>query len=128
MDSSVPSEDAWTRARDHYIEDLTEGEKQIYYKASPETLLYDASASEKLHAASSNTRNVMQRLQPFVDAIDQYGQALDVYSNAYPLVLSPLWGSIRVVLHVKIPLYEILIILTDAFSLLVSLASILTSS
>ncbi|KAL9035547.1 MAG: hypothetical protein Q9180_004806, partial [Flavoplaca navasiana] len=39
------------------------------------------------------------KLQPMIAAIEQYGKALDVYANAYPLVLSPLWGSIRVVLH-----------------------------
>jgi hypothetical protein len=36
-----------------------------------------------------------------VDAIDDYGKALDVYSNTYGLVMSPLWGSLRIVLHVS---------------------------
>ena len=43
----------------------------------------------------------MRKLQPIVRAIEHYAQAVDVYSNAYPIVLSPLWGSIRVVLHVN---------------------------
>lgn len=34
----------------------------------------------------------MNKLQPLIFAIEQYGQALDVFSNAYPLALSPLWG------------------------------------
>ena len=82
------------------MEDLTHEEKQLYMQATPETIYYDASAAEKSHEASSSSRGLMSKLQPFVAAIEQYSQALDVYSNAYPLALSPLWGSIRVLLKV----------------------------
>ena len=100
MAAHLPSQDAWSRARNRYIEDLTHEEKELYMKATPETIFYDASAAEKSHEASSTSRGLMYRLQPFVAAIEQYGHALDVYSNAYPLALSPLWGSIRVSLMV----------------------------
>ena len=100
MATHLPSQDAWSRARNRYIEDLTHEEKQSYMQATPETIFYDASAAEKSHEASSTSRGLMYKLQPFVAAIEQYGQALDVYSNAYPLALSPLWGSIRVLLMV----------------------------
>ncbi len=100
MTSHLPSQDAWTRARNRYTEDLTHEEKQWYLEASPELIFYDASAAEKRHGASGTSRGLMDKLQPFVTAIEQYGQALDVYSNAYPLALSPLWGSIRVILMV----------------------------
>lgn len=101
MDRSLPAQDAWTCARDRYIEDLTDDEKRRYDKASPESLLDDASAAQKKHEANSTGRNVMGKLQPLISAIEQYGSALDIYSNAYPLILSPLWGSIRVLLHVN---------------------------
>lgn len=101
MEASFPSQDAWTRAKDRYVEDLTDEEKHLYYQATPETLFYDASAAQKKYTAGSTTFAIIEKLQPLRQAIDQYGQALDVYSNAYPLVLSPLWGSIRVVLHVS---------------------------
>ena len=100
MATHLPSQDAWSRARNRYIEDLTHEEKQLYMKATPEMIFYDASAAEKSHEASSRCRGLMYKLQPFVAAIEQYGQALDVYSNASPLALSPLWGSIRVLLIV----------------------------
>ena len=73
----------------------------MFNKASIEEILYDASAAEKRHGASSKSRALSRKLEPLVSAIDQYGQALDVYANACPLALSPLWGSIRVVLHVS---------------------------
>lgn len=100
MTTHLPSQDAWSRARNRYIEDLTQEEKQSYLQATPETIFYDASAAEKSHEASSHSRGLMNKLQPFVAAIEQYGRALDIYSNAYPLALSPLWGSIRVLLRV----------------------------
>ena len=86
------------------MEDLTHEEKQLYLQASPEMIFYDASAAEKSHGASSSSRGLMNKLQPFISAIEQYSQALDVYSNAYPLALSPLWGSIRVLLLVRLSL------------------------
>ena len=88
-----PSPDAWTRARDRYVEDLTEEERHVFYKASLETIYYDASVSEKQHAASSTSRSIVAKIQPLVEAIDGYGKALDVYANTYPLILCPLWGE-----------------------------------
>lgn len=100
MGTVLPHQDAWIRARDRYAEDLTTEERAMFNAATIETVFYDASAAEKKHAASSKTRDLMSKLDPFITAIEQYGEAIDVYSNAYPLVLSPLWGSVRVVLHV----------------------------
>ena len=108
MNSSVErtllSSDAWTIARDRLVEDLSEEERQVYRDASLETIFHDASAAEKLHKASSASRKYIERLQPLVQAIDQYGLAIDVYANTYSLVMSPLWGSVRIVLHVRSPL------------------------
>lgn len=81
MASHQTAQDAWTRAKERYMEDLTDEEKQLYLHASPEMILYDASAAEKRHGASSTSRGLMNRLQPFVAELEQYGQALDVYSN-----------------------------------------------
>ncbi|KAL8868513.1 MAG: hypothetical protein Q9174_004942 [Haloplaca sp. 1 TL-2023] len=98
MGSIVPHKDAWARARDRYVEDLSKEEKASYAAATPETILYGASAAEYIHASSSSSVKIADKLRPLVAAIEQYGKALDVYTNTYSLVLSPLWGSIRVVL------------------------------
>lgn len=99
MSSKISSIDAWTLARDRYIEDLTEDEKRIYSTATLENLYYNTSAAEKTHQATSNSRAFVSKLQPFCAAIEQYGEAIDVYANASSLILCPLWGSVRVVLH-----------------------------
>ena len=101
MDANLPNENAWTRARDRYLEDLTNEEQAMFDNASIEAVLYDASAAEKKHGACSKSRALSKKLEPLVSAIDQYGEAIDVYANTYPLALSPLWGSIRIVLHVS---------------------------
>ena len=101
MEPCPPLTDAWVIARDRYTEDLSEEEKQMYKTATLENIFYSASAAEKSHEATSRSRRYMAKLQPLIDAIEQYGQAFDVYSNAHPLVLSPIWGSMRVLFHVK---------------------------
>ncbi|KAI4105620.1 MAG: hypothetical protein LQ345_007220, partial [Seirophora villosa] len=82
-----------------HITDLSKEEVDLYKAASPESIFYDASAAEKIHTSSSRGVKIADKLRPLIAAIEQYGKALDIYANAYPLVLSPLWGSIRIVLH-----------------------------
>ena len=100
------SQDAWTRARDRFVEDLSEKKKTVYYQSSLEMIFYDASAAQKSHSAASQSLRVANRLKPLTSAIQQYGSALDVYANAYPLALSPLWGSLRIILHVSMELHQ----------------------
>lgn len=100
MASQVSTSDAWISARDRYVKDLSEEEQQMYFKASPESLLDDAIAAERSQGTNSAIRKVMEKLQPFVAAIVQYGEAIDVYSSTYSLALGPIWGSVKVLLHV----------------------------
>ena len=67
----------------------------------------DASNAERTHGTNSTTRRVIEKLQPFVAAIEQYGHAVDVYSSTYSLALGPIWGSIKVLLQAstQIPLF-----------------------
>ena len=120
MAQQPPAQDAWTRARDRFVEDLTEEEKQLYYKGSLEMIYYDASTAQKRHEETSTSKHLVDKLQPLVSAIDQYSEALDVYSNAYPLALSPLWGSLRIVLHVGFTVFTLLENLSHLVSSLVN--------
>lgn len=104
----------WEAARDEFIEGLSAEEKQRFSTAKLENIFYDASASQKRYAKSSRSWAIQERLSPLLDGIDDYGKALDVYSNSYGLILCPIWGSIRVVLHVSHTLetYSLLHLLT----------------
>ena len=101
MTTHVETSDAWIRAQDRYIEDLDQEEQRMFFRATPESLLEDSVTAEKSHGTNSTTRKVMEKLQPFVAAIVQYGDAIDVYSSTYSLALGPIWGSVKVLLHVR---------------------------
>jgi hypothetical protein len=100
MASSAPPEDPWVIARNRYMKDLNEEERRLFETASLGNLLDSASAAQKDHEEHSKSRAVSRRLEPFVSAISQFRQALDVYANTYALIIAPIWGSVRVLLHV----------------------------
>lgn len=70
-----------------------------------ENLLSDVLGAEKTHKAKSTGRKASVALKPFIAGIEQYAVAFDVIANASSLILSPLWGCFRVVLHVS-PAYR----------------------
>jgi hypothetical protein len=65
-----------------------------------ENLFYSTSAAQFKHEKNSKSRAAAKKLQPLIAAITQYGGALDVLSNTSTLFFSPIWGGLRVLLHV----------------------------
>ena len=92
--------DPWTRACEKFKEDLSEEEKRVFSAASPDNLLAGTLISYQRHEANSKSHRVIKALEPFVSTIRDYGAALDVLANTYSLVLSPLWGCIRIILRI----------------------------
>ena len=92
--------DAWTKARERFIEDLEEPERLMFAEASLENIFYSASAAQKSHQKSSKSLYLASKLDALLAGIDQYGKAMDVLSQASPF-LCPLWGALRVVIHVS---------------------------
>lgn len=91
----------WEDAKNKFLEGLSDEEIKRFKNATLENLFYDASASQKKYARGSRVWAMQERITSLVDGVDEYAKALDVYSNAYSLILCPIWGSIRVVLHVS---------------------------
>ena len=91
----------WEMAKARFMTDLTDSEKAMFQKASLENLFYASSVACKDYDANSKLPKFSKKLQPMIECIDAYGKALDVFSNASPIFLCPIWGSIRVVLHVS---------------------------
>lgn len=91
----------WEAASAKFIEGLTPDEVKIFKTGSLENLFYSTSVAQKNYAQDSRAWPLQQRISSLADAIEDYGKALDVYTNTYGLVLSPIWGSIRVILHVS---------------------------
>ena len=92
--------DAWAQARDRFLEDLEEPEREMFAQATLENIFYSASAAQKVHEQNSRSRYLASKLDPLLAGIDQYGKAMDVLSQASPF-LCPLWGALRVLIHVS---------------------------
>ena len=104
--SSIPTSlpiatQPWEAAKAKFLEGLPLEEVKRFKDATIDNIFYVASVAQKKHARHSKIWPLQQRLSSLVDAIQDYGQALDVYANTYGLILSPIWGSIRVILHVS---------------------------
>lgn len=93
--------DIWTKVRDRFLEDLSDKEKVLYCQATPSTVLDEVLTLNIHHAEHSKSRWVLGKMQSTVELFERYGKAIDVYVNAQPLVMSPLWGSIRILLIVS---------------------------
>ena len=100
MASDVIPHDAWTTARARFLEDRYESERSKFADATLENIFYGASAAQKAHEAVSRTRHLAAKLDVLLAGINEWGKALDVYTNAAAMILAPLWGSLRVVIHV----------------------------
>lgn len=100
--------DAWAQARARFIEDLDDSEKALFANASFENVFYGASAAQKFHEVQSTSRSLAAKTNTLLAGINEWGNALDVYANASAMILCPLWGSIRILIHVCDPkLYRI---------------------
>lgn len=90
----------WEDAKVKFLAGLSPEDVARFIAATPENLFYDASTAQKKHAQQSRSWLMQERVSSLVDAINDYGKALDVYSNSYGLILCPIWGSLRIVLQV----------------------------
>ena len=84
--------------------EMTDEEKRLFETASLDTIYESLDLSQKSHEKISKSRAFVTKLKPFLDALERYGKAFDVYTNAAPIILCPLWGSIRVLLIVCLSL------------------------
>ena len=88
-------------ARARFLEDLDESERREFADANLVNIFYGASVAQKVHEADSKTRYLAAKLDVLLSGINEWGKALDVYTNAAAMILAPLWGSVRVVIHVR---------------------------
>lgn len=68
--------------------------------STSEDVLFEVRKAEQEHGIKSATRRYMKKIESFVKGVEQYGKAIDVFANAKPEVLSLIWGTARLILHV----------------------------
>lgn len=89
---------AWEKAKARFLEGLDPAEMKLFNEATIENLFYSTSVAQSQDSKDSKVRAVFEKIKPLITAIEEYGKALDVYAQIAPMYLSPIWGSIRVVL------------------------------
>ncbi|TVY80507.1 hypothetical protein LSUE1_G008386 [Lachnellula suecica] len=97
---ALATDDPWSIAKDRFLADLDDKETKLFQTATLENLYFGASNADRQDAESSKVRTTIRKLGSLVSAVENYGKALDTFSNIAPLYLAPIWGSIRVVLVV----------------------------
>lgn len=100
--ASVPNDnstDAWSQARDRFCNDLAPDEARIFATANLENVIDEAQKP----LLDRRSGRISQGIQAICTGIAQYGDALDVFSGIAPLILGPLWGSLRLVILVCFP-------------------------
>ena len=96
-DPNRTSCDPWLLAKERFLNDLDDHEKALFRNATLENLYYGANCRER-DDQKSKARQLICKLQPLVEKVDDYGKAMDVYANAAATFISPIWGSIRVLI------------------------------
>ncbi|KIW05145.1 uncharacterized protein PV09_03696 [Verruconis gallopava] len=89
----------WETAKARFLDGLSESERFLFNSATLENLFYQSSGTFERFKNDSKLWRIQLKLQPLLDAVEEYGRALDVFSNTSSLVLGPLWGSLRVVIQ-----------------------------
>lgn len=91
----------WETAKSRFLQGLSESERSMFISATLENLFYQSSGTFERYRVDSSLWKLQVKIQPLLDAVQEFGAAMDIYANASPTVLCPLWGSIRVVLSVS---------------------------
>ena len=95
---SANAHDPWLIAKDRFADQLDPAERALFNEATPENLYYKSSNIQKADQKTSKTRAILRSLEPLTKSIQEYGAAMDTFTNIAPLYLAPIWGSIRVIL------------------------------
>lgn len=90
--------DAWETARNRFCESLDPNEQALFNEADVQNLYYQTSNAERADQETSKAQRTIAKIKPFVDRIQEYGSAMDVFASIYPIGIAPIWGVIRVLL------------------------------
>jgi hypothetical protein len=100
--TSLPiSTQPWKAAKAKFLDGLSPEQIVRFNDATLENTFQAASAAQKSHSHIDRGWVLRQRISSLVDDIDEYGKALEIFPNTSGLILSHIWGGLRVVLHVS---------------------------
>jgi hypothetical protein len=86
-----------------FFDSLTADEQHLYTATTQSSqLLDDVKALEQEDAKKGKVRRLSSKIEPFIAGVEGYASAMDAISNAQSAFLSPIWGSVRIVIHVSL--------------------------
>ncbi|KAK8430558.1 hypothetical protein IWX49DRAFT_636079 [Phyllosticta citricarpa] len=96
-----PQIEPFERAKELFLDKLSEEQRHVYGNATPENLFYQANVIHRGYQRASKLQSCRTALMPLVRIVEGYGSALDTWSNAgfVNTFMAPIWGSLRVVIH-----------------------------
>ena len=97
---NVDEADPWKAAKARFLEGLDQKEATLFHEATAENIYLSSRNVEREDHRQSKSRAALGKLQPLISAVEDYGKALDTFTNIAPLYIAPIWGCIRVVLVV----------------------------
>jgi nucleoside-triphosphatase THEP1 len=93
----------WITARSRFLDGLSDStQRQLFENATLENMFFTASAGFQQHESSKLSAIARKRVKPLLESLDGFSKALDVLSQSSASVLCPLWGGIRIVLHLAL--------------------------
>ena len=90
------------RAFERFSKTLDAGEKAGFTDVTLAEVLVNVQGMNRLHSASSMSRSLTRRLEPFLSFLDRHAKALDSMVQVHPNPSALIWGIIRVVLEVTL--------------------------
>jgi hypothetical protein len=87
------SHDAWEVATARFFEGLDDQEKANFNEVMTENILNDASNVQQEDQRESKTRALLERIQPLITAVGDYGRAMNSFANVSPSYISTFLGE-----------------------------------
>jgi hypothetical protein len=89
------------RAFERFKSTLDEGDISCFNQTTLTEVLCQVRDLDRKHIASSTTRQISSRLEPFFHFLDRYGRALDCLAQVQPKPSAIIWGILRIILEVR---------------------------
>ncbi|KAF2401895.1 hypothetical protein EJ06DRAFT_366716 [Trichodelitschia bisporula] len=86
-------------AKNLFLAELPPDQKEVFKATTLDNIFSQAKSTFQKRVDENHVLRAQRKLKPLIDCLEGYGQAMDTLSQTSTLILCPIWGSIRVVLH-----------------------------
>lgn len=88
----------WLAAKNRFLEGLGSDVERVLFDEATVENVFSSAIDANRDDDKSKVRDLAIKLDPLVAAVNDFGEALDVFTGIAPTYLGPIWGSIRCLL------------------------------